>query len=99
MTFVTHPNGHGPTLMAGARSEKGIRRVAKMGCHFLPIGDKVDVDIYRAACQEFGRPPGQVRVLRSCFVTDAYEKEWPSVAPHVLIPGRSLRPMDVRGER
>jgi len=73
----------GPPLMAGARSEKGIRRVAKMGCHFLPIGDKVDVDIYRAACKEFGRPPGQVRVLRSCFVTDAYEKEWPSVAPHV----------------
>ena len=55
----------GPPLMAGKRAvKKGIQRVARMGCHFLPIGNTEDIDIYRTACTDLGREPGQVRILR-----------------------------------
>ena len=73
----------GPPLMIGARSEKGIKRAARMGCHFLPIGDDNDIEIYRQACRAEGREPGQVRMLRSCLVTDDYDQEWGKVWPHV----------------
>jgi len=69
--------------MIGARSEAGIRRVARMGCHFLPIGEKRDVELYRAACAECGRPPGQVRILRSCYVAEDYERERGQLWPHM----------------
>ena len=73
----------GPPLMAGARSEKGIQRVARMGCHFLPIGNTEDIDIYRTACTDLGREPGQVRILRSCYVTEKDDSELDKVWPHV----------------
>ena len=69
--------------MAGARSVKGIQRVARMGCHFLPIGNTEDIDIYRTACTDLGREPGEVRILRSCYVTEKDDSELDKVWPHV----------------
>ena len=75
----------GPPLMVGARSEKGIQRVARMGfVIFCPLVITEDVDIYRTACTDLGREPwpGPHPAFVLCL-TDKDDSELDKVWPHV----------------
>lgn len=72
----------GPPLWIAAMSESGARRAARFDAHLLPQGPRAEVlDPWRAAVRAAGRDP-QVRrvgIIRSCFVTDDRERDWPAV--------------------
>ena len=72
----------GPPLWLAAMSLGGAQRAARFDCHLLPQGPRDQVlDPWREALRSSGRDPGAYRVgiIRSCFVTDDPEREWPAV--------------------
>ena len=72
----------GPPLWLAAMSESGARRAARFDCHLLPQGPREQVlDPWREALRTSGRDPADYRVgiIRSCFVTDDRERDWPAV--------------------
>jgi alkanesulfonate monooxygenase SsuD/methylene tetrahydromethanopterin reductase-like flavin-dependent oxidoreductase (luciferase family) len=72
----------GPPLWAAAMSNAGAERAARFDCHLLPQGPRDQVlDPWRRALETSGRDPGEYRVgiIRSCFVTDDPERDWPAV--------------------
>ena len=72
----------GPPLWLAAMSESGALRAARFDCHLLPQGTREQVlDPWRDALRTSGRDPAHYRVgiIRSCFVTDDRERDWPAV--------------------
>jgi alkanesulfonate monooxygenase SsuD/methylene tetrahydromethanopterin reductase-like flavin-dependent oxidoreductase (luciferase family) len=72
----------GPPLWLAAMSVGGAQRAARFDCHLLPQGPRDQVlDPWRDAVRKSGRDPAAYRVgiIRSCFVTDDPEREWPPV--------------------
>jgi alkanesulfonate monooxygenase SsuD/methylene tetrahydromethanopterin reductase-like flavin-dependent oxidoreductase (luciferase family) len=72
----------GPPLWLAAMSVGGARRAARFDCHLLPQGPREQVlDPWRDALRTSGRDPAAYRVgiIRSCFVTDDPERDWPAV--------------------
>lgn len=72
----------GPPLWIAAMSEAGARRAARFGTHLLPQGQRQDVlDPWRAMVAEQGGDPNDHRVgiIRSVFVTDDVERDWPMI--------------------
>ena len=72
----------GPPLWIAAMSEGGARRAARFDTHLLPQGPRDQVlDSWRAAVRAAGRNPlaRRVGIIRSCFVTDDRERDWPAV--------------------
>src|SRR5262249_3272891 len=71
-----------PPLWLAAMSAAGARRAARFGCHLLPQGPRDQaLEPWRAALGAVGRDPADFRVgiIRSCFVTDDPERDWPAV--------------------
>jgi alkanesulfonate monooxygenase SsuD/methylene tetrahydromethanopterin reductase-like flavin-dependent oxidoreductase (luciferase family) len=72
----------GPPLWLAAMSESGARRAARFDCHLLPQGPREQVlDPWRDALTSSGRDPADYRVgiIRSCFVTNNRDRDWPAV--------------------
>jgi alkanesulfonate monooxygenase SsuD/methylene tetrahydromethanopterin reductase-like flavin-dependent oxidoreductase (luciferase family) len=72
----------GPPLWIAAMSKDGALRAARFGAHLLPQGERAQVlDPWRDAVRTAGRAPDERRVgiIRSCFVTDDPERDWPAV--------------------
>jgi len=72
----------GPPLWIAAMSEAGAQRAARFGTNLLPQGQRADVlDPWRAAVAAQGGDPGNHRVgiIRSVFVTDDAERDWPMI--------------------
>ena len=72
----------GPPLWLAAMSAAGARRAARFDSHLLPQGPRDQVlDPWIAALRGSGRDPSGYRVgiIRSCFVTDDPERDWPAV--------------------
>ena len=72
----------GPPLWLAAMSAAGARRAAQFGCHLLPQGPRDQaLEPWLAALAAAGRHPDEFRVgiIRSCFVTDDPERDWPAV--------------------
>ena len=72
----------GPPLWLAAMSREGALRAARFDCHLLPQGPREHVlDPWADALRASGRAPGDYRVgiIRSCFVTDDPERDWPAV--------------------
>ena len=72
----------GPPLWVAAMSLGGAQRAARFDCHLLPQGPRDQVlDPWREALRSTGRDPGTYRVgiIRSCFVTNDPERDWPAV--------------------
>lgn len=72
----------GPPLWLAAMSMEGARRAARFDCHLLPQGPRDQVlDPWLDALRSSGRDPAAYRVgiIRSCFVTDDPERDWPAV--------------------
>ncbi len=72
----------GPPLWLAAMSTGGARRAARFDCHLLPQGPREQVlDPWLEALHSSGRDPAVYRVgiIRSCFVTDDPERDWPAV--------------------
>ena len=72
----------GPPLWIAAMSASGAARAARFDAHLLPQGERAQVlDPWREARHAAGRAPDDRRVgiIRSCFVTDDPEREWPPV--------------------
>ena len=72
----------GPPLWVAAMSEAGAQRCARFDLNLLPQGPRLTVlDPWRAELAATGRNPDKYRVgiIRSCFVTDDRERDWPRV--------------------
>jgi alkanesulfonate monooxygenase SsuD/methylene tetrahydromethanopterin reductase-like flavin-dependent oxidoreductase (luciferase family) len=72
----------GPPLWIAAMSQAGAGRAARFDAHLLPQGPREQVlDPWRAAVRAAGRDPDSRRVgiIRSCFVTDDPQRDWPAV--------------------
>jgi len=72
----------GPPLWIAAMSANGAQRAARFGAHLLPQGERAQVlDPWREAVRAAGRSPDarRVGIIRSCFVTDDAEREWPAI--------------------
>ena len=72
----------GPPLWIAAMSAGGAVRAARFEAHLLPQGARQEVlDPWRRALRASGRDPAGYRVgiIRSCFVTDEPERDWPLV--------------------
>lgn len=72
----------GPPLWLAAMSIGGAQRAARFDCHLLPQGPRDQVlEPWLAALRTSGRDPAAYRVgiIRSCFVTDDPERDWPAV--------------------
>jgi alkanesulfonate monooxygenase SsuD/methylene tetrahydromethanopterin reductase-like flavin-dependent oxidoreductase (luciferase family) len=72
----------GPPLWIAAMSASGAHRAARFDAHLLPQGERAHVlDPWREAVRAVGRSPDMRRVgiIRSYFVTDDPEREWPAV--------------------
>ena len=72
----------GPPLWIAAMSEAGALRAARFGTHLLPQGKPHEVlEPWQAAVAADGREPGSYRVglIRSFFVSDDRERDWPAV--------------------
>src|SRR5213076_561956 len=72
----------GPPLWIAAMSASGAARAARFDAHLLPQGERAQVlDPWREAVRAAGRDPSERRVgiIRSCFVTDDPERDWPVV--------------------
>jgi alkanesulfonate monooxygenase SsuD/methylene tetrahydromethanopterin reductase-like flavin-dependent oxidoreductase (luciferase family) len=81
----------GPPLWLAAMSRGGAERAARFDCHLLPQGPREDVlDPWRAALARSGRDAAGYRVgiIRSCFVTDDPERDWPPVRAAERYRGR-----------
>jgi alkanesulfonate monooxygenase SsuD/methylene tetrahydromethanopterin reductase-like flavin-dependent oxidoreductase (luciferase family) len=74
-----------PQIIIGARSRSAIRRGARLGLSFAPLGGKRDIDLYTAALREAGRDPADydIVVARSVFVGDGATEAWDTVKEHV----------------
>jgi alkanesulfonate monooxygenase SsuD/methylene tetrahydromethanopterin reductase-like flavin-dependent oxidoreductase (luciferase family) len=72
----------GPPLWIAAMSAAGARRAARFGSHLLPQGPREQaLEPWHAALAAAGRDPAahRVGIIRSCFVTDDRERDWPAV--------------------
>ena len=72
----------GPPLWIAAMSEAAAIRAARFGTHLLPQGPRSEVlDPWRAQIEAEGGDPLDYRVgiLRSVFVTDDVERDWPMI--------------------
>src|SRR5947208_7598767 len=72
----------GPPLWIAAMSAAGAARAARFDAHLLPQGARAQVlDPWHEAVRAAGRDPSERRVgiIRSCFVTDDPERDWPTV--------------------
>ena len=70
----------GPPLWIAAMSASGAARAARFDAHLLPQGPRDQVlDPWLAAMREAGRTARRVGIIRSCFVTDDPERDWPPV--------------------
>ncbi len=72
----------GPPLWIAAMSEAGARRAARFKTNLLPQGRADEVlDPWRAAVAADGDDPARFRVgiIRSVFVTDDKERDWPII--------------------
>jgi alkanesulfonate monooxygenase SsuD/methylene tetrahydromethanopterin reductase-like flavin-dependent oxidoreductase (luciferase family) len=72
----------GPPLWIAAMSASGASRAARFGANLLPQGERAQaLDPWRATMRSMGRDPGarRVGIIRSCFVTDDRERDWPVV--------------------
>jgi alkanesulfonate monooxygenase SsuD/methylene tetrahydromethanopterin reductase-like flavin-dependent oxidoreductase (luciferase family) len=72
----------GPPLWIAAMSASGAARAARFDANLLPQGERAQVlDPWLAAVRAAGRDPSarRVGIIRSCFVTDDPEREWPAV--------------------
>ena len=68
----------GPPLWIAAMSASGAERAARFDANLLPQGPRDQVlDPWLAATR--GRPARRVGIIRSCFVTDDPERDWPIV--------------------
>ena len=72
----------GPPLWIAAMSAGGAARAARFDANLLPQGERAQVlDPWREAVRAAGRDPDarRVGIIRSCFVTDDPERDWPPV--------------------
>jgi len=72
----------GPPLWIAAMSAAGAARAARFEANLLPQGERAQVlDPWHEAVRAAGHDPSERRVgiIRSCFVTDDPEREWPAV--------------------
>jgi alkanesulfonate monooxygenase SsuD/methylene tetrahydromethanopterin reductase-like flavin-dependent oxidoreductase (luciferase family) len=82
---VVHPRyvqPGGPPLWIAAMSSGGAERAARFDANLLPQGERAQVlDPWRNAVRTAGRDPDarRVGIIRSCFVTDDPERDWPMV--------------------
>jgi alkanesulfonate monooxygenase SsuD/methylene tetrahydromethanopterin reductase-like flavin-dependent oxidoreductase (luciferase family) len=72
----------GPPLWIAGMSRGSAERAARFGTNLLPQGDRADVlDPWREAVRAGGGDPGtrRVGIIRSFFVTDDPERDWPRI--------------------
>ncbi len=70
----------GPPLWIAAMSEAGARRAARFGTHLLPQGKAAEVlEPYRAAVGAPAAEERRVGIIRSFYVTDDRERDWPMI--------------------
>lgn len=72
----------GPPLWVAASSVDGARRAARFDAHLLPQGPyDTTIGAWLEALKDSGRDPDDYRVgiIKSCFVTDDRERDWPAV--------------------
>jgi alkanesulfonate monooxygenase SsuD/methylene tetrahydromethanopterin reductase-like flavin-dependent oxidoreductase (luciferase family) len=72
----------GPPLWIAAMSVSGAQRAARFDANLLPQGERAQVlDPWLAAMRSAGRDPSERRVgiIRSCYVTDDPQRDWPVV--------------------
>jgi alkanesulfonate monooxygenase SsuD/methylene tetrahydromethanopterin reductase-like flavin-dependent oxidoreductase (luciferase family) len=72
----------GPPLWLASTSESSAHRAAKFNCHLLPQGPRDQtLQPWLDDLTVSGRNPNDYRVgiIRSCFVTDDPERDWPVV--------------------
>ncbi len=75
----------GIPLWLGARAEKAIRRVARMGCHLMGTIGLDPARVYTETLKEYGRNPadffiGQVRMV---YVAKSEDQAWEDVQEHL----------------
>jgi len=80
----------GPALFMGGNSRVAARRAARFGMGLLAQGGDPGIEqIYREACEEFGRAPGLCMVPPAGTVTSAFvardpDAAWRQLGPHLL---------------
>ena len=73
-----------PPILIGARSKEAIRRAARKGFSFAPLGGRHDTSLYVETLRECGRDPADydIVVARSVFVADTAAAAWATVREH-----------------
>ncbi len=74
-----------PPIWLGCRTEKAIRRAARMGFHLMATLGPDPAPAYRAALAEAGRDPAAYNVaqVRAVYVAPTADEAWADAAPHL----------------
>jgi alkanesulfonate monooxygenase SsuD/methylene tetrahydromethanopterin reductase-like flavin-dependent oxidoreductase (luciferase family) len=75
----------GPPLWIGARGEKAIRRVARLGCHLMCTLGPDPAPMYLSALREEGRDPADFSIAqcRVVYVAENEDRAWEECAPYL----------------
>jgi alkanesulfonate monooxygenase SsuD/methylene tetrahydromethanopterin reductase-like flavin-dependent oxidoreductase (luciferase family) len=75
----------GPPLWIGARGEKAIRRVARLGCHLMCTLGPDPAPEYLAALRAQGRDPADFSIAQSrvVYVAATEERAWAECGPYL----------------
>ena len=85
----------GPTLLMGGHSPRVARRAARLGLGMIAQGLQDGLDeVYYAACQEAGQPPGLFvnpipGTITAGFIHPDPDQGWAEIGPHLLHDARA----------
>jgi alkanesulfonate monooxygenase SsuD/methylene tetrahydromethanopterin reductase-like flavin-dependent oxidoreductase (luciferase family) len=74
-----------PPIWIGARGPIGVKRTARLGCHWLGASDPRAQELYDNTLREEGRDPNDFHAaqLRWCFVGESTDKAWDACEKHL----------------
>lgn len=74
-----------PPIWIGARGPIGVKRTARLGCHFLGVSDPDAQELYDNTLREEGHDPKDFNAaqLRWCFVGPTRDRAWDACEKHL----------------
>jgi alkanesulfonate monooxygenase SsuD/methylene tetrahydromethanopterin reductase-like flavin-dependent oxidoreductase (luciferase family) len=100
---VTPKPASPPMILAGGSTPAAARRAARLRAGFFPaIGDRTLVDVYEAACRQYGFDGGFAMLPGGpgfVHVSEDPERDWARIGPHALYDAQSYHAWQTPDQR